>query len=456
VFESGRIYFGDLCMSGRAITVGGRVVLSAVLVSLAGGVCSAQSYSAAIINPAGSLETFIRGGGQSAGAVGSYSLPIESPIPDSRIVRAFVFDGSNVVDLHPTGFSASYANRSRNGQQVGFGFTSDPNIALLWTGTAESVVQLNNSETLSAVASDTDGQTQVGAARTILGGPLDNAYAWQGTPESGRSIHPPTLFGSAAFAIRDGAIVETGEDFGEMRTGVYWPSLNDQGQIVRPDGFDETFLYDLVLGYGFGEGYGSATGGPRHAMLFNLSNFSDTISLHPADPSVINTYARSARAFGTTLNDVVFVGSAAVEDIPGTGETDEHAVAWVGPTTFVNLHRLLPTGFNFRYSVAQAVDESGKIYGFASDLQGLYVGVVWTPQTSTGCSPADIANTDGDPGSDGAVDNGDFSAFFTAFFLSGDDPARLIADVANTDGEPGADGVIDNGDFTLFFAGCAN
>ncbi len=39
----------------------------------------------------------------------------------------------------------------------------------------------------------------------------------------------------------------------------------------------------------------------------------------------------------------------------------------------------------------------------------------------TGCSPADIANTDGDTvatggGPDGAIDNGDFSAFFQLFF----------------------------------------
>lgn len=32
------------------------------------------------------------------------------------------------------------------------------------------------------------------------------------------------------------------------------------------------------------------------------------------------------------------------------------------------------------------------------------------------CSPADIANTDGDFGPDGVIDNGDFFAFFAAFF----------------------------------------
>jgi hypothetical protein len=74
-----------------------------------------------------------------------------------------------------------------------------------------------------------------------------------------------------------------------------------------------------------------------------------------------------------------------------------------------------------------------------------------TFDAGTGCTPADIASTDGDPGADGAVDNGDFSLFFQAFFLDPSDPLHLVADIANTDGDPGSDGVVDNGDFGLFF-----
>jgi Tol biopolymer transport system component len=77
--------------------------------------------------------------------------------------------------------------------------------------------------------------------------------------------------------------------------------------------------------------------------------------------------------------------------------------------------------------------------------------------TTPGCSPADVANTDGDPVPDNAIDNGDFGLFFTAFFTPEGDPFRLIADIANTDGETvleggGPDGAVDNGDFSSFFA----
>ncbi|MCE2967288.1 MAG: GC-type dockerin domain-anchored protein [Phycisphaerales bacterium] len=80
------------------------------------------------------------------------------------------------------------------------------------------------------------------------------------------------------------------------------------------------------------------------------------------------------------------------------------------------------------------------------------VGGFWTIPFQPSVCPADIANTDGEPGADGAVDNGDFTLFFNAFFADISDPIRTSADIANTDGELPLDGVIDNGDFSLFFS----
>lgn len=80
---------------------------------------------------------------------------------------------------------------------------------------------------------------------------------------------------------------------------------------------------------------------------------------------------------------------------------------------------------------------------------------------ASGCI-ADIANTDGEYFPDGVVDNGDFQAFFAAFFLASGGQAPestalqclslIIVDIANTDGEPGADGRVDGGDFSAFFS----
>jgi hypothetical protein len=96
----------------------------------------------------------------------------------------------------------------------------------------------------------------------------------------------------------------------------------------------------------------------------------------------------------------------------------------------------------------------------ATDL-AMFRFVVDAP-TLPGCSPADIANTDGDPAPDNTLDNGDFILFFQAFFADPADPLSPNADIANTDGDVapawpagtpsgGPDGTIDNGDFVAFF-----
>ncbi len=101
-----------------------------------------------------------------------------------------------------------------------------------------------------------------------------------------------------------------------------------------------------------------------------------------------------------------------------------------------------------------AMNDKAQIAFLARLSDGTYGLIVASPNPplSVACSPADIANTDGEPGADNTIDNGDFGLFFSAFFLPGTDLARLVADIANTDGEPGPDNTIDNGDFGLFFA----
>jgi hypothetical protein len=109
------------------------------------------------------------------------------------------------------------------------------------------------------------------------------------------------------------------------------------------------------------------------------------------------------------------------------------------------------TGWEVRSIIANACGNT------LSELAALSLNACPPP-----CSPADLANTDGETarpfaGPDGVIDNGDFTAFFAAFFLDSGDPARLVADIANTDGETtlqgaGPDGTVDNGDFTAFFS----
>jgi hypothetical protein len=92
-----------------------------------------------------------------------------------------------------------------------------------------------------------------------------------------------------------------------------------------------------------------------------------------------------------------------------------------------------------------------------------YITYITNPDGICPCSAADIANADGEAapigGVDGQVTNGDFFAFFSAFFAEDGDPARLAADIADADGRTlfdtpagGPDGAVTNADFQAFFA----
>ncbi|MFN5661593.1 MAG: GC-type dockerin domain-anchored protein, partial [Planctomyces sp.] len=92
-----------------------------------------------------------------------------------------------------------------------------------------------------------------------------------------------------------------------------------------------------------------------------------------------------------------------------------------------------------------------------------FIAYITNPDGICPCSAADIANADGEAaptgGADGQVTNGDFIAFFSAFFADEGDPARLAADIADADGRTlfdtpagGPDGAVTNADFTAFFA----
>jgi hypothetical protein len=93
---------------------------------------------------------------------------------------------------------------------------------------------------------------------------------------------------------------------------------------------------------------------------------------------------------------------------------------------------------------------------------GQFVAFDRTPWGPGPCSIADVASTDGTPGPDGRLDNGDFSLFLASFFSAACSGPPSVpcapADIAGTDTTPGPDGWVDNGDFSAFiasfFAGC--
>lgn len=123
----------------------------------------------------------------------------------------------SVVDLHPSGWIYSRAWGTSGSQQVSWGRCSGGVHALLWSGTAESHVDLNPAGFWQSSAQGLCGGRQVGFGRDFTTGGALHAILWEGTAESMVDLHsflPAGYVSSLAYDI-DSA----GNIVGYARTG---------------------------------------------------------------------------------------------------------------------------------------------------------------------------------------------------------------------------------------------
>jgi hypothetical protein len=112
---------------------------------------------------------------------------------------------ASVVDLNPSGFTVSEAVGVSGGQQVGEGYgpaTGDQTHALLWTGSAASVVDLHTFLPPGFTASQALGIDADGNIVGVASGPAGaHAFLWQpvgaAVPEPGTM----TLFGLGTLGL---------------------------------------------------------------------------------------------------------------------------------------------------------------------------------------------------------------------------------------------------------------
>lgn len=109
--------------------------------------------------------------------------------------HALLWEGSaaSMVDLHPAGFASSQATAAANARQVGYGKPAgtDYNHALLWEGSAASVVDLHPAgftESLAGGLWEHDGY-QVGTGWGPSTGQAFHALLWRGRPETVIDLH---------------------------------------------------------------------------------------------------------------------------------------------------------------------------------------------------------------------------------------------------------------------------
>jgi hypothetical protein len=194
--------------------------------------------------------------------------------------HALLWSGTaeSVVDLHPFEFGDSEALGISGTSQVGWGRSSvtSPNHALLWHGSAESVVDLHPSEFLHSFGRGVSGSIQVGGgyserlpAHPAIGLNI-HALLWTGTAESVVDIHPAGFDYSEALAVSGNVQVGFGGTATPANSdhALLWRGTAESVVDLHPPGFQFTAAQGVSEFGQVGYGNGIVTDGRPHALLW--------------------------------------------------------------------------------------------------------------------------------------------------------------------------------------------
>jgi len=171
----------------------------------------APTFTAIDLHPTGWAYSYATGisGDEQAGDVWV-------PYFQTGTVHAALWRGNaaSMVKLHPNGFEQSRAWATSGAQQVGYGWTTSGNKhALLWRGSAASVVDLHPRGFTGSEADGTSGEEQVGFGAPQGSHPIDrsdggslatHALLWRGSAASVVDLHPRGFISSKALATSGG------------------------------------------------------------------------------------------------------------------------------------------------------------------------------------------------------------------------------------------------------------
>lgn len=260
-------------------------------------------------------------------------------------------------------------------EQIGVGHQ-----ALVWSGTASSVVDINPTNLTgftNAYAHEISG-TQVvgyGGGTATVGPDAFHALLWTTVAASSAVDLNPSQLGftaSQAFATNGSQQVGVAAaDFGDLDSNgdaILWQSTASSAVNLNPSGFSESIADNI--GGGQEVGYGLWKG-ETDAIVWS-GTAASAIDLSPTN---LSGYTLS-EALATNGSQQVGYGNL------DTG-TEPEALAWSGTAnSAVNLQDLLPAGGTWTDSVAQSIDSSGNIFGYADGtfdgVSGTYA-VEWTP-----------------------------------------------------------------------------
>ena len=242
--------------------------------------------------------------------------------PTGSSYHAFLWSGTadSGIDLNPMGFTNTIAYGVGGGQQVGVGITATTVDALLWTGTAVSAIDLNPVGFRTSLAIGTNGMQQVGKGSGSATGNQNHALLWSGTAESAVDLNPAGALSSVAYGISGNQEVGSANDQAYLWNGTA-ASAVDLGPTSFPFiTASAAFATDGTQQVGYAS---DNEGGPYEAFIWSgtAASAMDLQSLLPGDSAEWESVADSIDASGNvygiaegTYNG--FTGNFAVEWSP--------------------------------------------------------------------------------------------------------------------------------------------
>jgi len=186
--------------------------------------------------------------------------------------HALLWNGSagSVVDLNPSGFPASHAYGTDGTQQVGWGNAPGGDDALLWSGSAGSAVDLNPSGFTISRAVGVSGTQQVGFGDD---GADDVALLWNGSAGSAVNLNPTGFLRSYAYGTNGTRQVGYGEgpSTGYNNNALFW-SGGTGSYIDLQSALPATFVSSEAYSVSGNTVYGTATdtSGNYHAIAWTV------------------------------------------------------------------------------------------------------------------------------------------------------------------------------------------
>ncbi len=272
------------------------------------------------------------------------------------------------IDLHPTGFAASYVVGTSGAQQVGAGYGSATGYythALLWSNSAASFVDLNPSGFLNSQANGTTGTQQVGfgeGSMTFFG---DHALLWSGSAASFVDLNPPGFSDSFAYGASGTQQVGYGVS---TATGILldhallWSGSADSYVDLNPNEFSNSYAY----GVSGRSKWATATDRRPATTAMLCSGAARAVASLTSTPAGLR--------FPTPMAPTAHSRLAAAT-VRRREAMSMHCCGKGRPTDCVDLHSVLPALFTDSY--AYWID-GDTVYGLALDDSGNYHAIEWT------------------------------------------------------------------------------